>query len=245
MSGLFNVSNTYDYMNSFFGSSSGSSSTGNVGGISTSLLSDLYAVQNGSYLKLAKKYYSQAETTDKATAAANDKTKELVKSSSEDAINSLSKLMDKNLFEKVKTTDEDGNTVYDYDREKILKTLETFVEDYNEVIENAGEMEGDDSLKAGVNMVNQVKVYKSALAQVGISVESDNTLKIDKEAFADADMTDMRSLFTGTVSFAKNLQTKLLQVYSSTSQELNPTNSLYSSQATKSISVGSMFDSIL
>ncbi len=242
MSGMFNVSNTYDYMNSFFGNSSDNSS---AGGISTSLLSDLYSVQNGTYLKVAKKFYSDEAVAEREAGQVTDKNMELVKSSSESAVSSLNKLMDDDLFDKVSKTDEEGNTIYDYDREKILDALKGFVEEYNQVVTNAGEMDGEDSLKAGVNMVKQVKYYQANLARVGISIESDNTLKVDEDAFNEAEMVDMKNLFTGSVSFGKNLQTKLLQVHSATSQELNNTNGLYSAQAIQNSSIGSMFDSLL
>ena len=93
--------------------------------------------------------------------------------------------------------------------------------------------------------MDQMKVYKSALSQIGVSIESDNTLKIDEDAFKDANMTDVKSLFTGNVSMAKNIQTKLLQVYSAANTDLNSIDGLYSSQAVKSMSTGSMFDSLL
>ncbi len=235
----FNVSNTYDYMNSFFGTSSTSSSSSS----STNFLGDYYAVQNGSYYKLAKQYYAKA-ATESSSSSVDEKSIELVKAGAEDAVNSLSKLMDESLFKKVETTDEDGNKTYDYDKEKILDKLKTFVEDYNSLVEDAGEMEGDNSLKAGVRLVEQMKVYKSALSRIGISIESDNTLKIDEDAFKEADMTEAKSLFTGNVSMAKNIQTKLLQVYSATNTDLNSTDGLYSSTAIKNVTIGNMFDSL-
>ncbi len=236
---FYNVTNN-DYFSSFFGNSgiNGTSSYSNF-------LGDYYAVQNGSYLKLAKKFYANSSKGEAESAKTDEKSIELVKSSAQEAINSLNKLMDDSLFKKVEMTDKDGNKVVDYDKDKILDKLKTFVEDYNSVIEGAGEMDGDSSLRAGVRMVDQLKVYKSSLSQIGINVEADNTLKIDEEAFKAADMTDMKSLFTGSVSMAKNMQSKLLQVYSATNMDLNSTSGLYSSQAIKNVTIGSMFDSLL
>lgn len=236
---FFNVSNTHDYMNSFFGNNSTSSSSG-----STNFLSDYYAVQNGSYYKLAKNYYAKAAKEEAEGNSIDEKSIELVKSGAEEAINSLNKLMDDSLFDKVSSTDKDGKKTYDYDKEKILDKLTAFVEDYNSMIKDAGEMDGDDSLKAGVRLVDQMKVYKSALSKIGISIESDNTLKVDEDAFKEANISDIKSLFTGNVSMAKNIQTKLLQVYTAANSDLNSTDGLYSSQAVKNVTIGSMFDSI-
>ncbi|MBO5390136.1 MAG: hypothetical protein J6A59_18740 [Lachnospiraceae bacterium] len=236
---FYNVTNN-DYFSSFFGNTgvNGTSSNNNF-------LGDYYAVQNGSYYKLAKKFYANSSKDETEGAKVDEKSIELVKSSAQEAINSLNKLMDDSLFKKVEMTDKDGNKVVDYDKDKILDKLKTFVEDYNSLVEDAGEMDGDNSLKAGVRMVDQLKVYRSSLAQIGINNEGDNTLKIDEEAFKTADMTDVKSLFTGNVSMAKNMQSKLLQVYSATNVDLNSTSGLYSSQAIKNVTIGNMFDSLL
>lgn len=235
---FYNVTNN-DYFSSFFGNAGiNSTSTNNF-------LGDYYAVQNGSYYKLAKQFYAKASKDEADGTKVDKKSVELVKSGAQDAINSLNKLMDDSLFKKVERTDENGNKVTDYDKDKILDKLKSFVEDYNSVVKGAGEMEGDNSLKAGVRMVDQLKVYKSSLSRIGINVEADNTLKIDEETFKGADMTDVKSLFTGNVSMAKNIQTKLLQVYSATNADLNSADGLYSAQAIKNVTVGSMFDNLL
>ncbi len=236
----FNVSNTYDYMNSFFGNNSTNSSSG-----STNFLGDYYAIQNGSYYKLAKNYYAKAAKEDESSAKASKQSVELVKSGAQETMDSLSKLMDDSLFKQVETKDQDGNKVTGYDKDKILDKLKEFVENYNSMVKDAGEMDGDNSLRAGVRLVDQMKVYKSALSKIGVSIEGDNTLKIDEEAFKEANMTDTKSLFTGSVSMAKNIQTKLMQVYSAANTDLNSIDGLYSSQAVKSLSTGSMFDSLL
>lgn len=237
---IFNVTNTTDYMNSFFGNSTMNGTTG-----STNFLGDYYSVQNGSYYKLAKKFYAKAAEEGEKSAQADKKSVELVKSGAQEAIDSLNKLMDDSLFKKVETTDEDGKKSYGYDKDKVLDKLKSFVEDYNAMVKDAGEMDGDNSLKAGVRLVDQMKVYKSALMRIGVNVESDNTLKVDEEAFKEADMTDVKSLFTGNVSMAKNIQTKLLQVYSAANTDINSIDGLYSSQAIKNVSIGSMFDNLL
>ncbi|MBR3832757.1 MAG: hypothetical protein IKJ73_00400 [Lachnospiraceae bacterium] len=226
---FLNVSNTYDYMNNFFGASATNGSSG-----ANNFLGDYYAVQNGSYYKLAKNFYAKAAAEEKISDSVDEKSVELVKSGAEEAINSLNKLMDEGLFEKGESDDKDA----------ILDKLNSFVKDYNAMINNAGEMDGENSLKAGVRLVDQMKVYKSALSRIGVSIESDNTLKVDEDAFKESDISDVKNLFTGNVSMAKNIQSKLLQVYSSANMDLKSTDGLYSAQAIKNVTLGSMFDSI-
>ena len=235
---MFNIdtTNTYDYMNNFFSGLNSNSSTSGT----SSLLGDLYAVQNGSYYKLAKKYYA----TEEAQSNTDEKTLDLAKSAAQDAVNSLGKLMDDSLFEKVEITDEDGNKTTDYNKSEILEAVKAFAEDYNSVIENTGELDDKSTLKSGVRLVDQTDVYGAALSRVGITIGTDNKLTVDEEAFNKADMTDVKNLFSGSVSFGKNIQTKMYQVYASANDSLKAMDSLYSSNGTKSLSTGNMFDSL-
>ena len=81
---FLNVSNTYDYMNSFFGNNSTNGSSG-----ASNFLGDYYAVQNGSYYKLAKNYYAKAAKEEAESAEVSKKSVELVKSGTQETINSL------------------------------------------------------------------------------------------------------------------------------------------------------------
>lgn len=239
-----NDTNTYDYMNSFFsGLNNSSGKNDSYGGVS-SLLGDLYAVQNGTYLKVAKKFY--ASDAAKSSQSADDIKKEmnLVKEATQEATSSLSKLMDESLYKQVEKTDDKGNKTYDYDRDAILRNIKSYIEDYNSLIEMSGDLEDTSTLKAGVRLVNQAEVYEGALARIGIDIKENNQLELDEEAFAKADIVDVKSLFTGAVSYAKNMQTKFFQMYSQANSNISSVNGLYSSQA-QGISIGNMFDSML
>lgn len=234
---MFNIdtTNTYDYMNNFFGGLNSGSTTG-----ASNFLGDYYAVQNGSYLKLAKKYYAAEESK----SVSDEKQLDLAKSAAEEAVNSIGKLLDSKLYEKAEITDKDGNTTVDYKKTEILDAVKSFVEDYNSVIENTGELDDRSTLKNGVRLVEQTDVYGAALSRVGISIGTDNKLTVDEEAFNKADMSDVKSLFTGSVSFGKNIQTKMYQVYSAANNSMDSFDSMYSSNGTKSLSTGNMFDSL-
>ena len=51
-------------------------------------------------------------------------------------------------------------------------------------------------------MAKQTAVYTKSLADVGISVNYDNTLSVDKEMLEKADINDLKTLFNGVTSFA-------------------------------------------
>jgi hypothetical protein len=243
MSLSVNSSNS-DLFSALWGSSSSSSSSSTSG--LYSLLGDYSSVRNGSYKKLAKQYYAN-ESSSKSTSStgtSDEKQTKLAQSSAETTVKSLNALTKSDLYKKVKKTDEDGNTTEDYDKDAILKSLKTFVEDYNSVIENAGDDDNTTVLKNTVRLTNETKVYASALAKAGISIDSDNKLSIDEDAFGKADMQDVKNLFTGSTSFATNTQNELLKVYNAATSALNSSGSIYSSSGVTSASVGSMVDSL-
>jgi hypothetical protein len=232
-----------DLFSSLWGSTSSSSSSSS--GL-YSLLGDYSSVKNGSYLKLAKQYYAN-ESSSKSTSStgtSDEKQTKLAQSSAGNAVTSLNALTKSSLYNKVSKTDEDGNTTEDYDKDAILKSLKSFVEDYNSVIENAGDNDNTTVLKNTVRLTNETKVYEGALSKIGVSIGSDNKLTIDEDAFGEADMQDVKNLFTGSTSFATNTQMELLKVYNAATSALNSSGSIYSSSGVTSTSIGSMLDSL-
>lgn len=233
------IGDTSNYMNSFFG---GLNSTDNT----SNFLADWYSVKNGSYYKVAKKYYSEDNSASgKNTSVSDEKQLNLVKDSAEASVNAINKLMDDSLYAKVKKTDDEGNVTYDYDRDAILSNVKGFVEKYNSLIENAGELNDKTALKSSVRLINQTDVYGAALGRVGINIKENNTLELDEKAFKEADMSEVKSLFTGRVSFATNMQTKFLQIYSNASGNSENSNYFYNSSGNYKKSIANMFDSVL
>lgn len=246
MSSMFNV-NTYagNTMNSIFKSLNTNQSSG-----LSSLLGDYYSIKNGSYYKMAKKYYgkvaaddapSKADTSaidkdkleslDKSTSLSGKKTTDIMKLADK-TVKSLEVMMDDKLYDKA-----DGN-------DDILDDLKGFVSDYNAVIKRVSKSGDLNTVQSGERLKNQTAIYGSALEKIGVNIGEDSTLSIDEEVFKNADMAEVRSLFTGTVSFGKNTQMKLLQVYSAEATGQTGINSLYSSQGTTGYSIGNMFDSL-
>lgn len=224
----------YNFMNNMLGSSANKS-----GGSSLeSLLGDYNSVRNGSYLKLAKKYYStdgakqatQKQFSTSASAKTEDKT---TKASAESAWNAVSALRDDKLY--VQKQGEDNT-------DTILNNVKAFVDSYNSVLDSAENSDKSSVLKDAVRLVNQTENYSNSLSKIGITVQSDNSLKLDETAFAKADMQDVKQLFTGDYSFGSNTQNRLLQMVSDASSSIS--SSLYTAQGTVSASTGSIYDSL-
>ena len=234
---------TYNYMNNFFNGKSSTNSSKNVNDGIYSSIGDLGVIKSGAYKKLTQKYYTNGANT----KAAKENQAGQIKSNSNSAVASASKLLDKNLYEAktVKTTDENGNTkeTTDIDRSKILDNLKDFVKSYNATVKDAGESDNTNVLKSASRMVSQTRVYTGNLNRAGITIGSDNTLTLDEEKFKNANASDIKSLFTGSVSFGKNTQEKLYQIYSAANSN-TAQSAVYNANAQYSVSTGSMFDSI-
>lgn len=205
---------------SFLFSSMGSASSGVS---SSNFLMDYASIKNGSYFKLMKAYYSQDSGSDsvnsvvknsektkasKSLTTAESKAYAKVQSASDalkDSADALLETGSKSLFKEkdITTTDENGvkNTKKGYDVDSIYKAVNSFVNNYNSVLSAASDV-NDTSVSNRVNsMQNTTKSNAKLLSQIGITINEDNTLSIDKDAFMKADMNTVKSLFNSRGSY--------------------------------------------
>lgn len=212
MAGIYD-SGSVGSLFSSLGTNTTTSSTGFSGNLGINL-SDYASIKNGTYGKLMKSYYAMEEGKDtKETNSKNDTddsdaTIKGIKTSTNKLKESAQALYgSKALFEK----DING----EYDKEAIYEKVNAFIEDYNSVIESVGAAETDSIAKAGANMVNATTYNVEMLAKLGISVSgSDFTLSIDKEDFMEANIADIKTMFSGVGSFAYQVGAKASRIYS-------------------------------
>ncbi len=237
-------SGTTDYSEFFDSLSANSSQTSS----STNFLAEYASIKNGSYAKLAKAYYgktSGSSTVTKEEAAEKVTSNDRVKANA-DALKASSGMLvsSKTLFtDQVETTDKDGNKTSNYDYDKIYKALKSFVDDYNNVIESGGESDNSSVLRNTLSMIRMTKENKNLLEDVGITINEDNTLSIDEEAVKKANIHDLKSLFSGTGSYADSIATKASNISYKAAYENSKLNS-YTSNGTYSTtgSVGNIYD---
>ena len=110
--------------------------------------SDYATIQNGSYTKLMKAYYTKEASGDSSsssvsatTSTSKDSSKTLanIESAADDlkkASETLRTNGDKSLFTKKQTTDKDGKVSYEYDTDKIYKAVSDFVDSYNTMLKD-------------------------------------------------------------------------------------------------------------
>lgn len=190
-----------DYSSLFPSTSSGSSS-----GYGFSL-TDYMHIQNGSYGKLMKSYYAKKDAEKTAGSEDDVKKTKLLDSSAKSLKEAANALMDKKLWEKKTITKKDEETgeetkVEDYDWDAITKAVKDFTDAYNKVLEDAGDSNNKGILRNAAWMVQMAEKNSKLLSKVGIKIGEGNKLSVDEEKLKAADMSTLKSVFTGSLSFA-------------------------------------------
>ena len=194
-------------MSIFFGISSDSVSTlfSNLGNVGTanasgktsggSILAEYAALRDGSFYKLTKAYYSKLEK-DNGVSKSMDTAKELnnMKSAADELVAKADVLLEKGSKSLFKTEPENKDALY--------HAVKEFAEAYNSTIEAGKDANHTAILTAASSMTKSVQANKSLLGSVGVSVDKENKITVDEEAFKQAKWTTIQSLFHGNGSFA-------------------------------------------
>ncbi|MCH5271793.1 MAG: hypothetical protein J1E83_13815 [Lachnospiraceae bacterium] len=178
---------------------------------SDNFLSDYASIKNGSYGKLMKAYYAKQDA--EGTSGDSAQKLALMRSNADSLKKSAEALTDTSLWEKKKITKTDEKTgeeieAEDYDWDSITKAVKSFVEDYNSVVEQAGGLDTKNVLRNAAWMTGITDKAQNLLSQVGISIGKGNKLELDEDALKKADITTLKSLFTGYGSLADKIAQK-------------------------------------
>lgn len=235
-----------DY-SALFGSLSTNNNNSAAG--TSNLLADYASLKNGSYKKLAKAYYQKTEkgtsTEQKDEIKKEIKDNKVLQSGADALKETLDKMTDsKSLFnDKIETTDADGNKKLDYDYDKIKKSLKSFVEEYNKIIDKGAESDQKAVLRNTLNMTKMTSKNSNLLSRVGISIEEGNKLSFDEEEFKNAPITTLRTLFSGTGSYADSVAVMAKNISNAAAYENNKLSN-YTANGTYSYNanVGNIYD---
>ncbi len=229
-----NTKQDYSYL---FSSLNKSDSTG-----MSSLLGDYASIKNGSYGKLMKAYYKGNAKDEVNTLAKKNSTdvkqtqevKNLTKvSANTDALKtSADKLLEKG-----------SDSVYEKSAEDIYQAVSDFVKDYNSVVSSAEDINDSLTINRVGSMESNTTLYAKQLANVGITVKSDNTLAIDKDAFLQADMKQVQSLFQGAGSFGYQTSAQASLIDYAADHAANQNSTYTQSGLFNSSSTGNLFNS--
>lgn len=206
MSGINN-----DYSN-LFSSLSASSSTQGYGNSLESLYGDYSSIKNGSYGKLLKAYYAKQEKTYKADEADDNKgVYTRVKSNASALAKDADALTSSSLYAKgsFKVTKKDGSTEdSDYDLDNIYEKVSSFVKSYNSTVNSGASIDSGAVSTRTLSLVHLTSKNSNLLKSVGISISSDGNLSIDEDKFKSADINSIKSLFSGSGSYADTVANK-------------------------------------
>ena len=239
---------------SYLFSSLGSGAAGVAG--STFLL-DYASIKNGSYLKLMKAYFSEnandtvkslvnntvaGKTDSKALARVQTATDALKESA--DAL--LEKGRDSVFTQKdIATVDENGveSIQKGYDTESIYKAVNSFVTNYNSVIDAVDDYGSESITRRTESMVNATISNLKLLNKIGITINDDSTLSLDKDTFMKADMGTVKSLFGESGSYGYRISAQASLINYAADREANRTNTYTFTGSYSSLyNAGSLFN---
>ena len=158
-------------------------------------LSDYAAIKNGSYGKLLKAYYAKQDAEKAASGGDSVQKSTLMKNGADALKKSADALNNSELWEK-------------NDFDAITKAVKSFVEDYNDVIKQAGDSNSKDVLRNAVWLTGMTEANENILSKIGITVGKGNEIELDEEALKKADIQTLKSVFTGYNSFADKVSMK-------------------------------------
>ncbi len=240
MRGIYGLSNyaslfgsgTTSYSN-MFGSSSASSFYSN--------LSEYSSIQSGAYRKLVKSYYKKMgqtdteqtnktnttttrKTTNAQNVSANKVALSTVKAESTELVNTTAKLINTGKDSLFANADK-------YDKDAAYKAVGAFVSDYNATVDALKSVSDISVQSAGSSMQRITSIMSKGLSKIGITVGSDGKLSLDEKSFKDADISNVKSMFNGTGSYAGIVSASASRVSSQAANQINRSNgSLYGSQ---------------
>ena len=217
------------------------SGAGNAAG--SNFLADYASIKNGSYRKLMKAYYGgSADDSVKSFASESvkrysskaahtaEETRTLNKVQTEsdalkESADALLKTVSKSVFNKkdVTTKDENGveTTSKEYDKGAIYNAVNSFVNSYNSVIQASDKADSSNISRRTANMMNSTNANLKSLLAVGISVNKDGTMAVDKDTFMDSDMSKAKNLFNGNNSYAYRVSAQASMINYAADNEVN------------------------
>lgn len=263
MSGI-NFNDYNDYLNQYntnfnysalFG---GTLSTGNDTGAIN--LSDYAMIKNGSYGKLMKAYYANQDADMKSRFGDSSKRLTMMRSSADSLKKSADALGNSALYEKKKfkkTDEETGEEieVEDYDWDAITKAVKAFVDDYNTVVEQAGNSETKNVLRNAVWLTGITKKTGNLLSKVGISIGTGNKLEFNEDVLKEKttlgdgkieldNISTLKTLFTGYGSYANQISQKAYAI-SNAAARTKGVDVTYNRNGVYSDTISKLFDSTI
>ncbi|MCR4764396.1 MAG: flagellar filament capping protein FliD [Lachnospiraceae bacterium] len=185
-------------------------STGASSGVSglANLVSDYNTIKNGSYNKLVKAYYKKMDggSTKKSSSSSNDTVSRTSEKKSAAASKEYKQISSdvSSLKSSLSVLSEDAKTnlyARDEDRQALNTAVSDFVDSYNSVINDAGKSSSGIVTSRATSMTSVSMGYFKQLSAIGITLQENGTLSLDKEKLSSADTGNVSKLFSGSNTY--------------------------------------------
>ena len=240
---------TSDSVGTLFSSLSSSSNS------MTSMLSDYYSIKNGSYKKLLTAYYALDNTDETSSTKSTDASDTLSKllnqnKSTSTATDSAQTLVDieeasASLKEAVSKFTDKKSVDETYSTDNLYDNVKAFVDSYNGVIDAAQDSNTSSITKNLNSMINQTKTNETLLSNIGISIDEDNKLTVDKDKLMSANIDTVKSLLGSTGSYGYRISASASMINFNAQYEASRANT-YTASGTYSnnYNTGSLYDTL-
>lgn len=204
---------------------------------------DYAAIRNGSYGKLLKAYYSQLDSSTSTSTSSSSTTSTTSTSTDTTGLSKVKTAADSLKTAATALDDDDlwTQTNGEYDWDSITSAVQSFVDSYNNVITQSSGTTSSSVSSAVSTMTSLSTTLQNALSKVGITVGSDQKLTLDTETLQSANISSLKTLFTGSYSYVEQIASKA----GSISSAALSSGSLYSSSGLLTSSLSSLFDTSL
>ena len=136
--------------------------------------------------------------------------------------------------------------INDDNKDSVFDVFSTLVKDYNELLKDTADSKNSNVIKQADLLKSLVSSNKSAFSRLGVTINSDTSLSIDEEKFMEADMSTVKSLFSGAYSFGEKMTDRLNQIYRYATQGNSLNGQTYTSQGGyNAAGTGSVLDTVM
>ena len=208
-------------------------------------LSDYNSIKSGTYGKLLKEYYKKTETEESAS----------------DTKKNNNNKPDSEAIKELKQIQTDANALRDAagklmqrgsssalgsdDMNKAYAAVKDFADKYNTLMEEGSESDSKSIKRTAEGMVDLMKDYEESLNEIGITIDKDNKLVVDKDTFMKSSMDNVQDLFRGNNSLSYLTSMRAVSISNTAYSESNQSNLYTGNGSYTAPNTGDMFNSII
>ena len=235
-----NLKQDYSFL---FSNLSGNNNSNNI--FNSINLSDYNSIKTGTYGKLLKEYYKKADVEEKdSTSKKNsvnktdsETVKELkqIQTDANALRDSASKLMQRGT----------SSVLGSGDMDKAYKAVKEFADNYNTLLKEGSESDSKSIKRTAEGMIDLMKDYEKGLNEIGITIDKDNKLVVDKDTFMKSTIDKVQDLFRGNNSLSYLTSMRAVTIANTAYGESNQSNLYTGDGSYTTLSTGDLFNSIV